>query len=76
MAVNCDPSALAQAAKCFFCLNASTQMEVQTYLLQQIAGDTSTPSQLAQKAAAFMALNPSTLREIQTYLLCVIAGGV
>ena len=39
MALNCDPNALAQLAKCFKCLSPATLEEIQTFLLCQIANN-------------------------------------
>ncbi len=73
MPLNCDPSSLAQAAACMSCLSPATHMEVQTYLLAIMAGQTPDPNALAAAAKSFQSLNPPTLAEIQVMLLCSIA---
>jgi len=45
------------------------------YLLQQIAGDTSTPSELAEKAACLCIPDAKQREAVMTYLLCLAAGG-
>lgn len=39
MSISCDPNSLAQAAKCFKCESINTLLEIQTYLLCQIANN-------------------------------------
>lgn len=41
MALSCDPNSLQALAKCFHCLSPGTLLEVQTYLLCQIASNPS-----------------------------------
>lgn len=82
MAVSCDPNSLAQAATAarMCCLSPATHIEVQTYLLQQMAivllgsAIPTDPSALAQTAKAFQTLSSTTQLEVQTYLLCQIAA--
>lgn len=49
MSLDCDPNALAAAARCFKCLLPVTQLEVQTYLLCQIANAQGQPSFTSQQ---------------------------
>lgn len=72
--IACDTNSLADAAKCFGCLSPETQLQVQTYLLAQIAGGSTDPNTLAAQAKAFQQLPNSTLGEVQAYLLCQIAN--
>jgi hypothetical protein len=72
--INCDPNALAQAAKCFKCLSPQTNMEVQTFILAVLAGGSLDPSTLAQEAKAFFGESPQYLEELKTYLICQLAG--
>lgn len=81
MAVSCDPNSLAAAATSagMCCLSPATLLEVQTYLLQQMAIvllGTAIPTDvnaLAALAKDFQKLSPQTLLEVQDYLLCQIA---
>jgi len=41
--MNCDPNALADAARCFSCLGPATLTEVETYLLCLIATGVTPP---------------------------------
>lgn len=70
MSVDCDPNALMQAAKCM-CIPPGKELEVMVYLLQQIAGDTSTPSELMAKAKCICIPKGKT-EEVMVYLLCQI----
>lgn len=71
---DCEPQALMTAAKCFTCLGPQQTLAVQTYLLQQIAGDSHTVEELMALAKCFSCLGPKQLREIQAYLLCQIVN--
>ena len=79
MAINCDPSSLANAARCFEqCIPPGGQLAVQTYLLAQIANSLNSaistdPSALATAASSYMRLTGFQL-EVQAYLLCQIAS--
>lgn len=79
MAIDCSPTALEAAAKCL-CLQEKKQIEVQTYLLLQIANTsgaglpTDAKTLLARATAAgFAGLNEKQNRIVQTYLECQIA---
>lgn len=81
MAINCDPSTLANNATCFSsCIPMGDQLAVQTYLLAQIAlnsGVTTTadPSALAALAASFMQTIPQGMQlAVQNYLLCQLVN--
>lgn len=82
MAINCDPNALAAASNAarFCCPSPQTLLEIQTYLLAQMAnmisgGATPTdPNALAQASKAFQSMSSVQLLQIQTYLLCQIAS--
>lgn len=52
------------------------QLEIQTYLLAQLAGGSTDPSTLANEARCISCMNFSSkqLLEIQIYLLCQIAN--
>lgn len=75
MAINCDPNALAQAAKCFPCLPDVTNFQAQTYLLAVLAGGSTDANTLAQQAKGLSGLSDATLGQIKALLLCRIAGG-
>lgn len=70
MSVDCDPNALMQAAKCM-CIPSGMEGQVMIYLLQQIAGDTSTPKELLEKAKC-MCISEGKTEEVMVYLLCQI----
>ncbi len=76
MAVNCDPSSLANAATCFdSCIPAGAQLAVQTYLLALIAGGSMDPSTLANNARCFLDCIPQGEQlAVQNYLLCQIVN--
>jgi len=76
MAVNCDPSSLADAAKCFdSCIPPGDQLAVQTYLLAVIAGVALDPSALANAARCFQQCIPKGEQlAVQNYLLCLIVN--
>lgn len=73
MAVNCDPNALEDAAKCMKCIPAGMQPEVVIYLLNQIMGAGLTPDQLMTNSACYKCIPKGMQPEVQTYLLCQIA---
>lgn len=72
MSVSCEPNDLMQAAKCV-CIPPGKQGDVMIYLLQQIAGDTSTPKELMEKAKC-MCIPPGKAEEVMAYLLCQIVN--
>lgn len=72
MPVSCDPTDLQAAARCY-CFPKDVQDAIIIYLLQQIAGDTSTPSELAAKAAKMRIPDEKQREAVITYLLCQIA---
>lgn len=73
MAVNCDPNALLDAAKCFRCVPDGMQAAVQTFLLAVIAGGSTDPEVLMKQAACFRCAD-GMQAEIQTMLLCQIVN--
>lgn len=78
MAINCDPSTLPNAARCFEqCIPPGDQQAVQTYLLAQIAnslaGTSTDPQTLAGLSAPFLRLK-GIEQDVQLYLLCAIAS--
>lgn len=70
MAITCEPNALVSAAGCLNCLTPYQAEWINTYLLQQIAGDTHTPQELVELAKCFSCFTLKQLLEIQVYLLC------
>lgn len=74
MAISCEPNDLLEAAKCFGCIPAGTQAEVQTYLLAVIAGGSLDPNTLMQQAACFRCVPKGMLPEVMAYLLCAIVN--
>lgn len=78
MAVNCDPSSLANAATCFFeCVPDGMQKAIQTYLISQIAnaqlGISTNPQDLMTLAAPFQ-VTRGLEDQIIIYLLCQLAN--
>ncbi len=74
MAVDCDPAALATAAKCY-CYQDERQVDsILIYLLAQIAGNTATPSALAAAAKCYCFSDRPSRDAVITYLLCQIAA--
>lgn len=74
--ISCDPSLLAEAAKCFDCVPAGRQMAIQTYLLALIAGGSTDPQTLATEAKCFQCVPGDTQAAIQNYLLCQIVNAL
>ena len=76
MSVNCDPSSLANEARCFDrCIPPGMQPAVETYLLASIAGvgtDAASIRQLVNDARCFARCGAGT-NGVKTYLLCQIA---
>lgn len=70
----CDTDNLANLSRCFSCLNPVQHMEVQTYLLAQLAGMSSDPSTLIQAAREFGSIPVPILQLIKTYLLCSLVS--
>ena len=70
--INCDPAAISSAGACY-CYSDKESRRVITYLLAQIAGDTSTPAALAQKASCYC-FDPRTADAVITYLLCEVVN--
>lgn len=70
MVISCDPAALDKAA-CGYCYSDKQARQVITYLLAQMAGDTSTPAALAKKAACYCS-DERTANAVITYLLCAL----
>jgi hypothetical protein len=82
VAINCDPSSLANAAACFqSCIPAGMQPAAQTYLLAQIlnalTGASTDPKVILAAAttpgSSFLILE-GVQQEAQAYLLCQIAS--
>lgn len=74
MAGDTATNELIRQARCFDCLNWSTQAEIQTYLIAYASGGTTDPNELALQAKCLRCLSPSTLLEAKAYLLASIAG--
>lgn len=71
--ISCDPSTLANAARCFDnCIPKGMQAAVTTYLLWVIAGSNIDFTHLADEANCFTCLFGSE-EAVKTYLLCQIA---
>ena len=70
--IDCDPAAIAEAAKCF-CLPEPAARAATLYLLNQISGLNLTPAQLAENSKCFC-LNEKASRGAELYLLCQIAN--
>lgn len=72
-----NPSALANAARCFFsCIPPGNQMAIQNYLLALLTGaDTTNPGALANQAVCFeTCLLAGSQIDVTTYLFAVAAG--
>jgi hypothetical protein len=81
MAINCDPSALANAASCFSCnIPPGDHLAVETYLLAQIALNlgaisNADPATLANDARCFESCIPPGLQlAVQNFLLCTLVN--
>jgi hypothetical protein len=74
MALICQPDDLVAGAGCLQCLTPQQSAWVQTYLLQQIAGDTHNPQELVALSKCFACLTLKQLIEVQSYLLCQLAN--
>jgi len=74
MPVTCTAAALAEAAKCFQCLQPEQKQWIDTYLLAVIAGGSTDPAVLARSAATFKGVSDGMLLRIQAYLLCQIVN--
>lgn len=72
----CDTNSLIQAARCFSCLTPIQHMQVQAYLLAQMAGGSTDPNTLLQESRAFRGIPPIILQWMKVYLLCLSAGVV
>lgn len=79
MPITCTPAALEAAATCF-CMPEKQQIQIQTYLLLQIANTagaglpTDAKTLLARATAGgFAGLNEKQNRTVQSYLECQIA---
>lgn len=70
MAISCEPSDLAEAAKCYTCLDPAQREAVKTYLLAVIAGGSTDPETLLTEAKCFVCLDPLQREVINSYLLC------
>jgi len=74
MAVTCTAAALAEAAKCFQCLQPEQKQWIDTYLLAVIAGGSTDPNVLSRAAATFKGVPDGMILRIQAYLLCQIVN--
>lgn len=74
MAISCTPTALVSGAGCLSCLSPIQTEFINTYLLQQLLGNTNTPAELASLAKCFNCLSLKELTAIQVYLLCQLAN--
>lgn len=77
--LTCTPQALAAAAGCFDCLTQKQHLDVQTYLLAQIALASGAitnadPKALVNAANAFRPLNVDDSEAVQIFLLCKLAN--
>lgn len=72
----CEPLELLEESKCFSCLTDSRELAIQTYLLQQVAGNSQTVGELFSAASCFACLTDHQLRAIQAYLLCQITDAL
>ena len=74
MAVNCDPNALLEAAKCFKCIPVGMQNPILIYLLSESlvveGGTVPTIQQLLDGAKCYKCIPKETQEEVITYLLC------
>jgi hypothetical protein len=75
MAVSCEPSELAELAKCFVCLTPAQKEAIRLYLLAVIAGGSTEPATLLTAAKCFTCLDATQKKAINTYLLCQAANG-
>ena len=73
MAIDCDPSALAESAKCF-CFPKDVEQAVIIYLLAQIASNTMTPSELAAAAAPYTGMPKNVQEAAIVYLACAASS--
>ena len=73
--ISCSPNDLMALATCFDSIPAGMQLAVQTYLLQQIAGNTMTLNELMDAAKCFDSIPAGDQLAVQNYLLCQIANG-
>jgi len=74
MAVTCTAAALAEAAKCFQCLQPEQKQWIDTYLLAVIAGGSTNPNTLALAAKDFKGVSDGMTLKMQAYLLCQIVN--
>lgn len=72
----CEPSTLANDARCFGCyLTPMQHVAAQTYLLAILAGGSTDPATLANEARCFSCnMTPIQMQIVKTYLLCALAG--
>ena len=74
MAIACDASSLAEAAKCYACLTPKQKEAIKTYVLAVIAGGSTDPQVLMEEAKCFLCLTEKQLKAIQVYLTCQAAN--
>lgn len=72
--INCDPAALALAAKCY-CSPENVQRAEMIWLMMQIAGLNLTPSELAERSKCFC-MDEQSSRAAMLYLTCAAAQAV
>ena len=73
MAIDCDPSALAELSACY-CFPENVERAIIVYLLAQIAGSTLTPAQLAAAAAPYVGMPKNVQEAAMLYLTCQISN--
>lgn len=72
MAISCDPSALANAARCFDnCIPLGMQPAVQAYIMAVILGKDGDIKSLLKEAKCYQCLDGMQLA-VQSYILCYI----
>lgn len=73
--MDCSPSALADAAKCFCGIPPGDRDAIMMYLLANINGGSLDPNVLASEAKAFIGLmDEHAIEAMKIYLLCQIAN--
>lgn len=72
--MDCGPSALASAAKCFCGIPPGDRAAIELYLLASINGGSMDPAVLAAQAKAFLGVRDEQMIEaMKVSLLCSIA---
>lgn len=72
--MSCDIDALAEAARCFSCMDENLRLACEVQLLANWAGSTDTPDQILARASAskFTDLEPGLQSAAEAQLLCNI----